>query len=336
MTNKWNSDNKMKKQQKSTATLDFKCSVTWIFCLAVCLMMNLGWIPLSHGIELTHLKTSKQVILKENTRIDLDVMPDLGVRLIFPFLLDEPALEPAFFYKITNGQVFKIPPIAELKGQNSLIVNVAPPASITLQTAKNYIATLYMSVNGYNVTLNLRLTLNAKRHTTDLIFDLSHQARQHLIDKVVERKTAALEKEYKRRYARIDEIAKEHALKHLHIAVQRPKITRYKETQPILLPGGVRMDLYVDQLHEFRSGFYLLTYEVINRSPKEIHINSTILTATKDDVPSTIDGANKCSKLLRADMALKCVFITQDAGILDTQKLDLTLSTDRGVATISW
>ena len=326
----------MKKVKTKESTLGLKFGVTWFLCILVCLMMNLGWVPTSYGIELSHIKTSKRVTLRENTRIDLDVMPDLGVRLIFPFRLDEPALEPAFFYKITNGQVFKIPPIVELKGQNSLIVNVAPPSSITPQSAKNYIATLYMSVDGYNVTLNLRLTLNAKRHTTDLIFDLSPKDRQHLIDKVVKRKTEALEKEYKRRYARLDEEAKKHALQHLHIAVQRPVITRFKETQPVLLPGGVRLDLYADQLHEFKSGFYLLTYEVVNRSPKEININSTIITATKDKTPSTIDGTVKCPKLLRADKALKCVFITQDANILDTDQLDLTITTDRGVATISW
>lgn len=290
----------------------------------------------THAVQLGHLKTLKHVELTENTRIDLDVLPDLGVRLIFPFKLSDAALDPPFFYKITNNQVFKVPNSKELEDQNSLIVSVAPPSGIKPGNASNYISTLYLSAGGYNVTINMRLTLNAKRHTSDLVFDISPKERKHLIDRVVSQRLKHIEADYQKKLADLNQRAKSHALKYLHIVTQQPKIEMYRQEKMTILPQGERLDLYVEMLRQYSDGFYVMTYEVINKSPRDMLLHRHTLQGISNGQRKPIQGHVHCGKRVPADEEIPCAFITQDATIVWAEELEFTVTSDRGEASIIW
>src|SRR5690606_3901227 len=79
----------------------------------------------THGVELR--PEFRGVDLKENTMLNLEVMPDAGTQLVFPFELDNPDLLPTLKIRLTNPNGFSVPTEpsqveALLKGQNTITI----------------------------------------------------------------------------------------------------------------------------------------------------------------------------------------------------------------------
>ena len=69
--------------------------------------------------------TSQHVPLTEFTRLTLDIVPDYGTQLVFPFVLDD-ALEPALEINNTNKVGFSA---AHQEGQNTILVTANTPTA---------------------------------------------------------------------------------------------------------------------------------------------------------------------------------------------------------------
>ena len=91
-----------------------------------------------------------RVTLTEFTRLSLDVVPDLGTQLVFPFVLDG-TLEPALEINNTNQVGFEA---AHTPGQNTILVTVKTPQGGG--PVPDYRGLLFVTVGGYHLTLELR------------------------------------------------------------------------------------------------------------------------------------------------------------------------------------
>src|SRR5690606_37676766 len=147
--------------------------------------------------------TFKEVELKEFTSLQLQILPDAGTQLIFPFLLDNPDLLPSLKVQLTNANGFLVPTEQKdievlLKGQNTLSImgkaNPEAPGAI-------YLGNLFISIGGYNLSIGLRTTFDITEHVSNIIFRVDEQAREHMVESAVKRKTKTLDEEYKEKFA---------------------------------------------------------------------------------------------------------------------------------------
>ena len=134
------------------------------------------------------------ITLEERTSLSLEMSPGMSTRLVFPFLIDPELNEPTFKVSIPNSAIFKIED-DHLAGQNNLVIKAE-----MLDGSPNgilHISNVFISVNGYHITISLKLTpLNTKHYYTDVFFQLSDTEQKYLVDKIVERRLADLEKRF--------------------------------------------------------------------------------------------------------------------------------------------
>jgi len=148
----------------------------------------------------------KHVPLKEFTRLTLDIVPDYGTALVFPFILDD-NMEPPLQIHNTNKTAFSA---RYQQGQYTIFVGANPPAQGG--PVPNYRGLLYVTVGGYNVTIELRTTTKVARNYSNIVFTLSKEKREYLIRQAVQRRAKALEAKYQKKLAALDRRAEEKAL----------------------------------------------------------------------------------------------------------------------------
>ncbi len=133
-----------------------------------------------------------KIPLQERTQFTLKVVPNLGTRLLFPFLLDDPELKPPLNYKLVNTGNFAVTrDVGNLIGQNVFLIT---------STGKNErVGKLYMSIAGYNLAINLIVSNRIPDHISDVYLELSEEKRNFLINHRVETIRAQLREDYERR-----------------------------------------------------------------------------------------------------------------------------------------
>ena len=141
----------------------------------------------------------RNVEMREYTQFSLEVVPHLGTRLIFPFLLDDLNLKPPLNYKLTNAVDFTVTRnLDALAGQNVFL--------ITCSQRKGSIGKLYMSIAGYNLAINLVVSDRIEDHVSDIFFSLGEDDRNFLISQETERIKKQLQNLYRKKYERQGDI----------------------------------------------------------------------------------------------------------------------------------
>ncbi|HFE37502.1 MAG TPA: hypothetical protein ENK06_03650, partial [Gammaproteobacteria bacterium] len=96
----------------------------------------------------------KRIELQAFTQFTLDMVPDLGTRFIFPFVLDEESDNIPFTLKMTNP-VFTH---QRVPGRNFFVVELPPMSqpNTTNPVSPVYLGNLFINAGGYNITVLLR------------------------------------------------------------------------------------------------------------------------------------------------------------------------------------
>ncbi len=200
----------------------------------------------------------RHIILTDYTTLTADIVPGLGTRFIFPFVLDKQDRDIPFTLVITNPAVFVS---HRDPGRNSFVVTT--PENLR---SGHYYGFLYVTVAGYEISIELRTTSDRAHDASDVIFELSRKPRENLIQQAVARRTRDLETTYRQRLAEVDHRIDERAIARIGtLALHPPKYRRIEEEERRNLKDGDDVVLYVNKSLSF-GPYTVIAFDVHNGS----------------------------------------------------------------------
>lgn len=260
-----------------------------------------------------------KVALQEQTQIAVKLVPDLGTRLIFPFILDDPQLKPPLNYKLTNTKDFKVArSLDAIIGQNVFLV--------TTNGRVGDIGKLYISIAGYHLALNLDVSKDIDDHISDIYFNLTKADREFLIAKEIANIKHSLEVSYQRRLTHNKEfISDEDLARIINYGTKQKNIKQ-------LFRGGkdkfATADIYLDKFMYLKKSVFALKFWVEHYSQKFITSSLLIQAKSIRGDSSILEGKMKC--FLDRPRVDECIFITHDSLLVaDSADLIITLTNDK-------
>lgn len=272
---------------------------------------------------------SKTIELHKRTTLVAYVVPDLGVRFTFPFILDETDSYVPFTLNGTNPGFIN----TREKGRNYFVITAPVKADGTM------LGNVFVTVAGYEISIELRTTSDLTRHYSDIVFELTPEAREELIQQSIAQRTKALEQEYKKRFEELDTTAEQKAIALVgRLATKSPEIRSIKEESRLKLPSGDAVVLYVDKVVNYDPySIFLFNIEADSGSK-----GLTILDAKL----FSIDDATRQAKPIDASKTIQArVQPSQEAqgaitvlgSALDPKNLMLLqIVTDKGTVEAQW
>ena len=258
------------------------------------------------------------VTLDEQTQFVLKVVPNLGTRLIFPFLLDDAELRPPLNYKLINTANFAVTrSVDNLAGQNVFL--------ITAFGAEGEIGKLYMSIAGYNLAINLIVSRKVPDHISDIYLDLSQQERDFLISNRIDNAKKQLQRDYEQRAALRQTLLNRQDLAALMVRGVKKK--RIKQ----LFRGGKNgfktADIYLDDFLYLPRAFYGLHFWVEHYGKKFTLLSLVLRAAHPSGAETAIEGHLFC---FNAGPKLdECIYISKDDNLIHRRaRLHITLTAD--------
>lgn len=276
----------------------------------------------------------KHVQLQEFTTLTIDIVPDLGTRLVFPFVLDEQPKEGVVPYTMTlTNKVFK----SDRKNGRNVLVLTAPPTKDGGDMS-GYLGDLFISVAGYNISARLRTVNDWREHYTDIVFELSEADRQTLIDEEVQRRVQALEVEHQRKIEALDnDIDKRALAKVAYLALQTPDQDRVKEKTRAVLANGDRLILTVDSVMGYDQ-FSMVPFELEADTMDDLKILDARLfvQAEKDAPEQLLSTSIQIKRRVEPGERVHGVIATERPKLMDYETIKLVVLTDKGQVELAW
>lgn len=305
------------------------------------LMVSLFLLLLSFGAAADLSPKSRTIELKEFTDLVVDVMPDLAVQLVFPFVLDSPKNNPPFKFELTNRNIFSVGDEdiqTIIKGQNTLAVTVnKPDTGGEVFKDNTYIGNLLINVDGFHVSILLKTTINPKKHYTNIIFSPSEERRRFLIEKEVEYVRKAQNEAYEKKLASIDDLARDQAMAQMGvIALNNVKKINVKYDKRVRIDTNEEVTIYVDKFYDYQQ-YVFLKFFIENTSNTDLSVSDVTLSAvTEGDEGVPLKTALLCQGLVRAGDEKPCVITTRERNILSARILRMSFASNHGPFTLSW
>ena len=260
----------------------------------------------------------EEVELREHTQFTLRLVPRLGTRLVFPFLLDDANLKPPLNYKLTNAIDFSVTrDLGLLAGQNVFL--------ITCSERDKSIGKLYMSIGGYNLAINLVISHEVKDHISDIFLMLGEDDRNFLINQEIEKIKQQLQNLYHAKYENRQGADYEQLALLLLKRARRKNIKQlYYGSKESFQTADIFLDKFIYQapllygLH-----FWLEHYQA------KFNLSSMVVRFQQDrGIDALIEGHFFC---FEEDKRLdQCIFISEDELLIANQgKLLITLINDK-------
>lgn len=258
----------------------------------------------------------EEIELREHTQFTLRLVPRLGTRLVFPFLLDDANLKPPLNYKLTNTIDFAVTRDLELlAGQNVFL--------ITCSDREGSIGKLYMSIGGYNLAINLVISDRVRDHISDIFLALGEDDRRFLISQETERIKQQLDKLYRAKYDN------KQGVDHSQLATLMLRPARRKNIKQFYRGGKEQSaDIFLDRFLYRPPQLYGLHFWLEHYQSK-FALSSVVVRFQQDErIDALIEGHFFCfaaSKKLD-----QCVFISEDELLIANQgRLLITLTNDK-------
>lgn len=275
----------------------------------------------------------KKVPLTEFTSLTLNVLPDAGIQLIFPFMLDNPTLKPAIKIDNTNAEAFTVP----ATGQNaSKILIDQNTITIIGNRQSEQLGNLFINIGGYNVVVGMRTVTDVREVSPTIVFELGEDDRNHLITHTIDRYKASLKSAHDKAMADLSRQAKEEALAYVgELVFKRPESTSFKISKVLDLEGR-RLKIYIDELVKYDS-FNTLVFEIDNPNAHDIRVDSISVTVIdEDDMVNQVSGQSNCPKLIGGGDDVQCTFTTLSKSAVNPIEYQLRISTDVGSGVVAW
>jgi hypothetical protein len=275
---------------------------------------------------------NRNVVLKKHTALTVEIVPDLGTRFIFPFVLDEQDDYVPFTLNITNPSfISKREP-----KRNSFVVTI-PPTSAGRAPAQY--GSLFVTVAGYEISVELRTTNDLRKHYSDVTFELGDAERENLIQQGIAKRTEALETEYKKKTDDLEKLADLKAIARVGtIALKRPSVKRVKEESRLALSNGDKITLFVDEAITY-DPYTIFTVEIdSNSNTHGISIVGTKLFGIDPDTKQSrpIETGNEIPQRIEPRESVKGVLTVLASTLNPKELLKLVVQTDKGEVAVQW
>lgn len=260
----------------------------------------------------------EEIELREHTQFTLMLVPRLGTRLVFPFLLDDANLKPPLNYKLTNAADFSVTRSLELlAGQNVFL--------ITCADKEKGIGKLYMSIGGYNLAINLVISNQVKDHISDIFLVLGEDDRSFLINHEIEKTKQQLQNLYETKYEN------NQGADYEQLAVLLLKRSKRKNIKQLYYggKGGFQTaDIFLDKFIYQPPLLYGLHFWLEHYQAKFNLASMVVRFQQPKGIDALIEGHFFCfSGGKRLD---QCIFISEDEFLIANQgKLLITLVNDK-------
>jgi hypothetical protein len=281
--------------------------------------------------------TFEKVELKEFTSMKLNIMPDSGTQLIFPFKLDNEELSPRLKMRLSNDAGFWIPSTTDeikvLKGQNTLtIIGLMGEGSGT----PVHLGNLFISIGGYNISIALKTTYKPSEVISNIVFDLSDKDLSYMVEHQVKRRVSKLEEQYKEKNNALDRLAQQNALKHLAVMAISPHKNIKFMVEGNMEIGSNRLIVNADRMVIYGDTYFTLLFDIENNSNIDYRVEEYRIKTIIDENESLVTGKFNCNKSIRSDTSLRCAFVSTNAALKNAENYKLEIATDRGMGSFQW
>ncbi len=273
----------------------------------------------------------KHVTLEAFTTLEIALVPDLGTRLVFPFVLDEQDQFVPFTLNITNP-IFKTD---RQPGRNSFVVSAPPPPEGG--ATPTYYANLFVSVSGYHLSITLTTTNDLTQHVSDIVFDLTDKAREDLIQQGVEQRIQSIKDQYQQKEAALEQQVETLMLRRIGtLALRGPDRTRIREERRVTTSTGDRLTVYMKDVETY-GDYHLFRYEITNDGGQPLRISDAALFLIDEQgSPQKLITANTIAPRIDKHRSGQGVIVTQSAQVFNGQPVKLAVLTDHGTLEVTW
>lgn len=272
---------------------------------------------------------AKTVDLHKRTTLVAYVVPDMGVRFSFPFVLDEQDSYVPFTLNITNPAFVN----TREKGRNYFVVTVPTVASGQM------LGNVFVTVAGYEISIELHTTNDLTKHYSDIVFQMTTEAREELIQQSIRSRTAALEQEYKKKFEELDATAEQKAIAHVgRLATKKPDTKSIKEESRLKLPSGDAVVLYVDNVVEYESYSIFLFNVSADSGSKGLTIQDVKLFSVNSDTKEVrpIDAFKEVPSRVQPSSDVQGSITAVSSTLNSKDLLRLQVVTDKGIVEAQW
>jgi len=275
----------------------------------------------------------KDIELKQLTTLVLNFYPGMGTRFTFPFLLDSDDSYVPYTNDNTNSGVFI--PLKRQKGRNFFVITV-PPEHVS---TKRDIGSMFITVAGYQISVEMRSTKNRGDHVSDVRFLMGAKAREDLIQHAISQRSKALEQSYQDKFDQLDAMTEQRAIAKVGmLALTQPQETNIKEESVLALENGDETVLFVDRVITY-PGYSIYKFDIENDSSTH-HVSVRDAKLFLIDINSgkkiPLDVAKEIPKRVEPRGAATGVLVVDRKKIDDNKQLMLEVLTDGGSVQAVW
>jgi hypothetical protein len=271
----------------------------------------------------------RSIDLTSRTKAVIYVVPDLGVRFTFPFILDEQDQYIPFTSRITNPSFEQ----AREKGRNYFIVTTKR------DTPGGVLGNLFMNVAGVEISVELRVTHDLTKHHSDIVFKMTDGAREDLIQKSIAQRSAVLEQAHQKKMEELDALGEQKAIAHVaRLAITKPIVKNVKEEATLKVSGGGSITVFVDNVVKYEKySVYLIDLEA-SRYLKEAKIlDAKLLEVDRDSkTEKPVQSFNQLPASIRAGEIVRGSITILESAVGKKSSLKLEVVTDRGSVVVKW
>lgn len=275
----------------------------------------------------------RKVELKPITTFVADILPGRGIKLIFPWVLDESSTELPFSEQLTNTDIFEV--VVE-PGQNHIIYKIKENS----YNIEGELSDVFINVAGFHINMTLRATFSRKAHKSNIEFYLNKKDRLELISRAINRRKAALVKEYNKKIKELDKRAEHLALKLVgRLATGPNKSFRIKTEEETKLENGDKIVFYCDEIINY-GAFAVIPIEVGNESNMlPLYVQNISLEKLSNDgvsaTPLISEFEVNESKIATNEVTTGFI-VTRDLKILSSGESKAVVFTNRGKVEVIW
>lgn len=274
----------------------------------------------------------KRVTLEPFTALSVAIVPDLGTRFRFPFVLDAAEDPIPFTLTVTNDAVFHVERPA---GRDFFIVTVPPPKDGGAMPG--YLGTLFVNLAGYHLTVALSTTGRLDQHYTDIDFELGEEKKADWLHDALARERAMLQAQFDAKQAAFEIEVERAAMVRLAQALRdAPSRKAIKEERLVRLDTGVDLTVYVER--ELDLGDYTAwLFELEQRgAPEGVRVEHVQLQAGESSLRRMIPATVELPKTVSGTQPVRGVVVVPRDAVPPGEYLTLQVATDSGNAEVTW
>lgn len=292
---------------------------------------------------------SRDVPLEEFTKFTLDVAPDLGVVLVFPFELDTDTFDPPYSITTTNNTNFCVGSDCGKGNSSGKVARSSNMLPISLNKPSvgggmyleyTVLGSVFISVDGYHIAIILRAQPDLAKAHQVVRFKLSEDKRDFLINRIVERKLKTQEQGLATNAESIDAMATQKALALVGaLVLEDPRTKNVKVAAEGKLTSQETVEVFLDKYYIYdKHGYVMLAYILDNKSSKTLVVNNVKISIRTDkNAPDAIiENGFTCAGNIGPGEKRECVITTQNKKLLDAYQATVAFATNYGGFNVTW